>query len=72
MEIYQQRDVWRCASTMSGAQCVMTCGMTEMHVWSADSWDCLLLVSTLIELFTCNFTFQIRSQQRSHLVYCRC
>ena len=39
------RDKWRCASTTPGAQCVMTPGMTGMHVWSVDSWDCSVQVS---------------------------
>ena len=29
---------------MPGAQCVMTHGIAEMPVWSADSWGCPLLV----------------------------
>ena len=57
MEIYQQRDEWRCASTIPGVLCVMTSGTTVMPVWSADSWDCPVLVSTVVELFTCNSTF---------------
>ena len=32
-------DVWRFATTMSGAQCVMTIGMLPMPKWSVDSWD---------------------------------
>ena len=39
------RDEWRCASTTRGAQCVMISGMTGMHVWSVDSWDCPVQVS---------------------------
>ena len=39
------RDEWRCASTIPGVQCVMTCGISGMPVLSADSWDCPLLVS---------------------------
>ena len=41
------RDEWRCASTIPGVQCVMTCGMTEMHMWSADSWGCPVQVSSV-------------------------
>ena len=44
--IQNWRDEWRCASTMSGVQCVMTPGTAEMPVWSADSWVCPLLVSS--------------------------
>ena len=29
------RAVWRCASTIPGAQCVMTSGTSEMQRWSA-------------------------------------
>ena len=32
-------DVWRSATTTSGAQCVMTFGALLMPMWSADSWD---------------------------------
>ena len=42
--IQSLRDEWRCASTIHGAQCVMTCGTSGMQKWSADSWDCQLLV----------------------------
>jgi len=30
---------WRCASTTSGEQCVMTPGILVMLQWSASSWD---------------------------------
>ena len=43
--IQSWRVVWKCASIIPGAQFAMTSGMTDMHVWSADSWDCLPLVS---------------------------
>jgi hypothetical protein len=33
--------VWRSATTMSGAQCVMTFGALLMPMWSAGSWDLL-------------------------------
>ncbi len=33
--------VWKSATTMSGAQCVMTYGALLMPKWSADSWDSL-------------------------------
>ena len=32
-------DVWRSATMISGAQCVMTIGMLQMLKWSVDSWD---------------------------------
>ena len=35
-------DVWRSATTMSGAQCVMTCGVLLMLMWSVDSWDSVM------------------------------
>jgi hypothetical protein len=37
-------DVWRSATTMSGAQCVMTSGVLLMLKWHADSWDFFLQV----------------------------
>ena len=30
---------WRCASMISGGQCVMTPGTTLMLLWSASNWD---------------------------------
>ena len=30
---------WRCASMTSGGQCVMTCGIVLMLLWSAGSWN---------------------------------
>ena len=33
------KDVWRFAITMSGAQCVMTHGMTLMLELLVDNWD---------------------------------
>ena len=33
------RDVWKSATTMSGAQCVMTPGVILMLWLPADSWD---------------------------------
>jgi hypothetical protein len=33
------KDVWRSATTMSGAQCVMTSGVLLMLKWPVDSWD---------------------------------
>ena len=30
---------WRCASMISGEQCVMTAGAVLMQMWSAGSWD---------------------------------
>ena len=38
-------DVLRSVTTMSGAQCVMTCGVLLMPKWLADSWDSAPLVS---------------------------
>ena len=34
---------WRCASMTSGEQCVMTSGTTLTLLWSAISWDMLIL-----------------------------
>ena len=39
------KDVWRSATTMSGAQCVMMPGAMLMPEWPADSSDYLLQVS---------------------------
>ena len=39
------RDVWKSATAMSGAQCVMICGELRMHKLSAGSWDYHLVVS---------------------------
>ena len=46
-------DVWRSATTMSGAQCVMTSGVHLMLKWPADSWDYPPLepLPSLLELF---------------------
>ena len=30
---------WRCASTISGGQCVITTGTGLMQLWFANSWD---------------------------------
>ena len=46
-EVLLPVDVWRYATTMSGAQCVMTSGVLLMLKWSADSWDSLPLVPQL-------------------------
>ena len=32
-------DVWRSATTMTGAECVVMGGTTMMLKWHADSWD---------------------------------
>ena len=37
-------DEWKCATIISGAQCVMTLGMMKMHKWLAGNWDSLKLV----------------------------
>ena len=34
---------WRCASMISGEQCVMTCGTALMLLWSASNWDMHIL-----------------------------
>ena len=44
------RDGWRCASTIPGVQCVMTCGIEGMHVWFADN---------------CNYPVQVSSDYHS-------
>jgi len=44
---------WRCASMTSGGQCVTTPGTTLMLLWSASSWDMLILeVSSLSGYYT--------------------
>jgi hypothetical protein len=40
-----QVGVWRCASKISGAQCVMTAGMTGMQKLLADNWASDMKVS---------------------------
>ena len=35
-------DVWRSATAIPGAQCVMTYGVLLMLMWSADSWDSVM------------------------------
>ena len=43
---------WRCASMISGGQCVMTVGTVLMQLWSASSWDMQSLeVSAIINQF---------------------
>ncbi len=37
--------VLRSATTMCGAQSVMTCGVLLMHKWPVDNWDLVQLVS---------------------------
>ena len=44
------KDVWRSATTMSGAQCVMTSGIIMMPEWPADSLDSVALVSERVVL----------------------
>ena len=39
--------VWRFATTMHGAQCVMICGTTMMPAWSVDNLGSFGQVSTL-------------------------
>ena len=50
-------DVWRSATTMSGALCVTTSGVPLMPWWPADSWDWDPLVIILFKhetsLFNC-------------------
>ena len=46
-EALPQEDVWRSATTMSGAQCAMMPGVLLMLRWPADSWDSLPLVPKL-------------------------
>ena len=40
-----RKDVWKSATTMPGAQCVMTDGIILTLKLHADSWDCHLVVS---------------------------
>ena len=42
------KDVWRSATTLSGAQGVRMHGEHLMLEWLADSWDTLLLVNQII------------------------
>ena len=44
------KDEWRSVREEVGGQCVMITGMTLMHVWCADSLECLQVVGCLIEL----------------------
>ena len=39
------KDAWRSATTISGAQCVMTPGVAQTLELPADSWDCPAQVS---------------------------
>ena len=49
---------WRCASMLHGEQCVMTFGTTLMLLWSAGSWDMLILeVNLLASLITTIYEF---------------
>ena len=43
-EVPPTRDVWRSATVISGAQCVMTHGELLMLKWLAANWDDFLLV----------------------------
>ena len=43
-DLTRPTDVWRSATEMSGAQCVMISGALLMFRWRADSWDSLALV----------------------------
>ena len=45
------KDVWRSATAMSGAQCVMISGGLLMLKLHADSWDSQPLVRTFPSLF---------------------
>ena len=44
VEQHLKKAGWRCATTVSGAQCVMTTGGPMMLKWHADSLDSLLMV----------------------------
>ena len=55
-------DVWKSATTISGAQCVMTIGMLPMLKWSVDSWDLNPWVSTCTSVHVwsqCTMTIEI-------------
>ena len=43
--LQQVKVVWRFATIMPGAQCVMTSGELLMPMWPVDSWDFLAIVS---------------------------
>ena len=40
------KEGWKCATIISGGQCVMTRGMAVMPMWHVDSWDSLAQVLT--------------------------
>ena len=42
------REEWKCATTTSGGQCVMTHGATLMPMWHVDSWDIVVQVRKYI------------------------
>ena len=42
--LQQVKVVWRFATIMPGAQCVMTSGELLMQMWPVDSWDSLATV----------------------------
>ena len=42
---------WRCATMVSGAQCVMMAGTLQMPEWCADNWDLVENVSC----YTCMY-----------------
>jgi hypothetical protein len=59
------KGVWNSATTMSGAQCVMTSGVLLMLMLYADSWDSLPQVTRFIsEIVT--YVYMYHS-----CIYCR-
>ena len=48
---------WRCASMISGGQCVMTTGTAMMLLWSAGSWVMLTLDVSFFNLHSFGVTF---------------
>jgi hypothetical protein len=47
-EALPPEDVWRSATIISGAQCVMMHGVLLMLKWPADSWDSLVRYSIIL------------------------
>ena len=44
----QVMDVWRSATTTSGAQCAITYGVLQMLLWSVDSWGSAIIQVSVV------------------------
>ena len=51
--LQQVKVVWRFATIMPGAQCVMTSGELLMLMWPVDSWDSLAIVRNTANQLQC-------------------